>query len=187
MSGATSEAFKLVFTGPMGAGKTTAIAAVSEVPPVTTEVTNTDKQANGKATTTVGLDLGRITLGEGQVVHLYGTPGQHRFRLMWQIISRGAAGAIVLLDASQPDVFEQARIYVDAFRAWVPSGAIVIGLGRTDHPDAIASDILAAMLEGEGWPLPVFSVDVRKRADVLLLVRALACILESQLDSEVFA
>ncbi|HEX7816199.1 GTP-binding protein [Dyella sp.] len=176
--------FKLVFTGPMGAGKTTAIAAISEVPPVRTEVENTDRQAHAKETTTVGLDLGRITLPDGHVVHLYGTPGQSRFRLMWQIISRGAAGVIVLLDASHPEVVAQARQYIDAFRAWVPAGAIVVGLGRTDLPGAIDSDDLIARLDYEGWRPPVFSVDVRRSGDVLLLVRALACILQFQSESE---
>lgn len=179
-----TDAFKLVFTGPMGAGKTTAIAAISEVSPVSTEVENTDRISCDKATTTVGLDLGRITLADQQVVHLYGTPGQERFRLMWQIIGRGAAGAVILLDASQPDVVEQMLLYIEVFRPLVPPGAIVIGLGRSELPGALGSEALATRLEAEGWLIPVFSVDVRRAADVLLLVRALTCILESQMEEK---
>lgn len=182
-----ADEFKLVFTGPMGAGKTTAIAAISEVPPVSTEVENSDREQCDKATTTVGFDLGRITLPGQQVVHLYGTPGQERFRLMWQIVGRGAAGAIVLLDATQTNVATQMRTYIDVFRPLVPEGAIVVGLGRSGQTGAIDSDTLASLLEADGLRLPVFSVDVRRPDDVLLLVRALVSILESRLEEEVSA
>ena len=53
--------YKLLFTGTMGAGKTTAIGAVSETPPVITDVTNNDA-SHAKARTTVGLDFGEFTL-----------------------------------------------------------------------------------------------------------------------------
>lgn len=185
MNTSTPDEFKLVFTGPMGAGKTTAIAAISEVPPVSTEVENSDRDQCDKATTTVGFDLGRITLPGQQVVHLYGTPGQDRFRLMWQIVGRGAAGVIVLLDATHADVAAQMCNYIDAFRPLVPEGAIVIGLGRTGQAGAVDSDSLAALLEADGLRLPVFSVDVRRPDDALLLVRALTSILQSRIENEV--
>ena len=65
---------KILFTGTMGAGKTTAIAAVSEIPPMRTDVRNTDDSVS-KATTTVGLDYGELTLDNGEKLRLYGTPG----------------------------------------------------------------------------------------------------------------
>lgn len=183
MNAAAQGEFKIVFTGPMGAGKTTAIAALSEVAPVRTEVENTDRMSHGKEFTTVGLDMGRITLGDGQVVRLYGTPGQPRFRFMWDILGRGAAGAIILLDATQAGALVQLDLFVDAFAPHVPRGAIVIGLGRTGQADALASDAFAERLEARGYTLPVLSVDVRRRRDVMLLVETLACILEAR-DTE---
>jgi len=68
---------KIIFTGTMGAGKTTAIAAVSEIPPIVTDVTNNDKSVD-KAVTTVGFDYGLLTLENGDRIRLYGTPGQER-------------------------------------------------------------------------------------------------------------
>ncbi|HVJ62348.1 MAG TPA: hypothetical protein VM555_06505, partial [Tahibacter sp.] len=90
MSGADSE-FKIVFTGPMGVGKTTAIAAISDEAPVSTDVFNTDREAFDKALTTAGLDYGHIALDDGTAVRLYGTPGQARFRFMWDILGLNAA------------------------------------------------------------------------------------------------
>ncbi|MET0225638.1 MAG: GTP-binding protein [Dokdonella sp.] len=179
--------FKIVFTGPMGAGKTSAIAAVSEVTPVATEGANSALISHTKASTTVGLDFGHITLADGQVVRLYGTPGQARFRFMWEILGRGAAGVIVLLDATQPGALVQMDLFVDAFLPLVPPGAIVIGLGRTTLPGALGSDAFAARLDARGLLVPVFSIDARQPRDVFLLVRTLACILEAQALPEVAA
>lgn len=70
---------KIIFTGPMGAGKTTAIAAISEIPPISTEVRCTDEAQALKETTTVAMDYGYFTLEDSSRIHLYGTPGQERF------------------------------------------------------------------------------------------------------------
>lgn len=171
--------FKIVFTGPMGAGKTTAIAAISEIAPVMTEVANTDRVSHSKASTTVGCDFGRLTLADGSVVRLYGTPGQARYRFMWDILGRGAAGVIVLLDASQPGALVQLDVFVDAFLPHVPHGALVVGVGRTHEPNAPPTDAFAARLDARGIVTPVLSVDVRRGDDVMMLVRSLVCILES--------
>ena len=175
--------FKIVFTGPMGAGKTTAVAAISEMTPIHTEVENTDLASHAKAATTVGFDFGRISLADGHVVRLYGTPGQARFRFMWDILGRGAAGAIILIDATHPDALAQMDQFVDAFLPLVPSGAIVLGIGRTDAAGAPDSEAFAARLEDRGVFAPVFTVDVRERDDVLLLVRTLVGILHSRLQA----
>lgn len=172
--------FKIVFTGPMGAGKTTAIAAISEIEPVRTEVANSDRDSHAKESTTVGFDFGRLTLPGGHAVRLYGTPGQARFRFMWSILGRGAAGVIVLLDATRPDALAQMDQFVDAFLPLVPAGAIVVGVGRSSEPGALGSEDFAARLEARDLVVPVLTIDAREPRDVRLLVHTLTCILESQ-------
>jgi len=70
--------YKILFTGTMGAGKTTAIGQVTEIPPVITDVMNSDSSL-AKARTTVGLDFGVLSLESGDRIRLFGTPGQARF------------------------------------------------------------------------------------------------------------
>lgn len=174
MSGAE---FKIVFTGPMGAGKTTAIAAISDAAPVSTDVQNNDHATFDKDTTTAGLDYGSIALDD-DLVRLYGTPGQARFRFMWDILGHNAAGIIVLIDAAQADALVQLDAFVDAFGAG-RTAPMAVGVGRCGQAGALPLDAFALRLESRGIALPVFGVDVRRREDVLLLLDTVLCLLEA--------
>jgi len=169
-----------VFTGPMGAGKTTAIRSISDIAPVSTEVANTDRAACDKDSTTVALDYGQLLLEDGTAVRLYGTPGQERFSFMWEILCNGAIGVVLLIDGSTPTALDDLRNYAQAFHRINPNQPFVIGVGRTDPEDAELLDRYAQSLAAGGIIAPVFDVDVRKREDVLLLIETLLCILETQ-------
>src|SRR4051812_2896224 len=105
---------KILFTGTMGAGKTTAIGAVSEVPPLVTDVMNTDT-SSAKAMTTVGLDFGLLTLDNGDRLRLFGTPGQARFDFLWKILVRNSLGLVILVDNSSADPLADLAVYLDGF------------------------------------------------------------------------
>lgn len=97
---------KIVVAGGFGVGKTTFVSAISEIEPLRSEAVMTQESAgidelfegNTKTTTTVAMDFGRISLKGSLVLYLFGTPGQDRFRFMWHELSKGAIGAVVLVD-----------------------------------------------------------------------------------------
>jgi signal recognition particle receptor subunit beta len=99
-------ALKVLIAGGFGVGKTTFVGAVSEIPPLRTEEILTTASVGtdslvgveDKATTTVALDFGRITIDPRHILYVFGTPGQERFWFMWDELSNGALGAVVLVD-----------------------------------------------------------------------------------------
>ena len=176
----SDQELKIVFTGPMGAGKTTAIRAISDVPPVSTEVDNSDRVSCDKESTTVALDYGQLLLEDGTAVRLYGTPGQGRFSFMWEILCKGAIGVVLLIDGSSANALADLRTYAEDFHRLNPSQPLVIGVGRAADADGRQLDEYSQVLTTRGIVAPVFNVDVRQREDVLLLIETLLCILEVQ-------
>ena len=100
---------KIVVTGPFNAGKTEFIQSVSEIDVVSTERKISSKKEKVKEATTVAMDFGRITVDEDLVLYLFGTPGQKRFDFMWEILSEGMLGFIVIVDSNRPETFREAR------------------------------------------------------------------------------
>jgi signal recognition particle receptor subunit beta len=103
---------KMVIAGGFGAGKTTLVGSISEIPPINTEAWMTaagesiDPLAprSLKSKTTVAMDFGRVSIADDLVLYLFGTPGQARFWPMWDDLSRGAVGALVLVDTRRLDL-----------------------------------------------------------------------------------
>ncbi len=145
---------KIVVTGPFNAGKTAFIQTVSEIDVVATERKITSEAEKVKDTTTVAMDFGRITVDEDLVLYLFGTPGQRRFDFMWEILSEGMLGFIVLVDSTRPETFREARSILETFRAYAPT-PYVVAANKQDLPEA--------------WDLDDMRIALRLPADVPLL------------------
>lgn len=170
---------KFIFTGPPGAGKTTAIATISEFPPVSTDVFATDDVGDMKDKTTVAMDFGEITLDNGQKVRLYGTPGQKRFDFMWKILIQGGLGLIILINNTIPNPLDELGKYLDDFSEFIAETDVVIGITCMDVNNNPSLDDYYIFLKEKGYICPVFAVDAREKTDVLLMLDALLACLEN--------
>ncbi|KAA0940749.1 GTP-binding protein [Streptomyces apricus] len=159
---------KILVAGGFGAGKTTLVGAVSEIKPLRTEELLTEagrpvddtSGVEGKHTTTVAMDFGRITLREDLVLYLFGTPGQDRFWFLWDELATGALGAVVLADTRR---LEDCFAAVDYFeRRAIP---FVVGVncfdGAARHP---VEDVRRALDLDSA--VPVVLCDARARDSV---------------------
>jgi small GTP-binding protein len=126
---------KMVVTGPFNAGKTEFIRSVSEIDVVSTERKISSVTERVKETTTVAMDFGRITVDDNLVLYLFGTPGQKRFDFMWEILSEGMLGFVVMVDSSRPETFREARSILEIFRAYAPTPYVVTA-NKQDRKDA---------------------------------------------------
>ena len=176
----TVDHYKVLFTGPVGAGKTTAIRTISDNLPMMTDVSATDETKDRKPQTTVAMDYGVIRLGRNEVVHLYGTPGQERFDFMWEILQEGALGLVVLVDNARPSPIADLERFLDAYDAFIGDTATVIDMTRTDVRPVPARQLYVDALAARGLRCPVFTVDARDYGDVSLLLRSLLYCLDPQ-------
>jgi signal recognition particle receptor subunit beta len=172
--------YKVLFTGPVGAGKTTAIRTISDNLPMMTDVAATDETRDRKPSTTVAMDYGVIRLGRHEVVHLYGTPGQDRFDFMWEILQEGALGLLILVDNARPDPVADLVRFLDAYAAFITTSGVAVGITRTDLAAAPARQAYVDPHAGRGLRCPVFAVDARDHRDVSLLLQSLLYCLDPE-------
>ena len=160
---------KMVVTGPFNSGKTAFIQSVSEIDVVSTERKISTEAERIKETTTVAMDFGRITVDNDLVLYLFGTPGQKRFDFMWEILSEGMLGFVVMVDSARPETFREARGILQTFRAYAPT-PYVVAANKQDLDDAWeVEDLRIALgLDSKVKMLPCVANDREQVKSVLL-------------------
>ncbi len=174
---------KIIFTGPVGAGKTTAIASISDIGIVTTDESASDMTKSRKANTTVAMDYGLIKLSHNERVHLYGTPGQERFDFMWDILTNGGIGLILLLDNTRIEPLRDLKFYTHSFKDFIDKQQLVVGITRMDIQRSPNLQDYRKWLDQLSLNAPLFEVDARKRDDVSMLIQSLLLSLDPGVTS----
>lgn len=161
---------KLLFAGPVGAGKTTAINAISDSAPLSTEAPLSGGPMGEKTTTTVALDYSYLRLGN-DIVHLYGVPGQERLKFMRELLVSGAIGAVLLLDASRKNINADAESWLQSLTGLSQDLRFVVGVTKTDQAENFSLNGLRQVVGQFSRSIPILSVDAREAESVKQLLR----------------
>ena len=158
------QSVKVVVTGPFNAGKTTFIKSVSEITVLSTERQVSDVSAEGDGETTVAMDFGRITVSDDVVLYLFGTPGQARFSFMWETLSEGMLGFILLVDGKDGESLGDAQAMIEFFTS-MSEVPFVVAANRVEDGDI---ESLAGLRTQLALPeaVPMLAVDARDRDSV---------------------
>ena len=165
--------YKIFFTGPVGAGKTTAIHSICDVPP---------KIPHRKSSTTVAMDYGIMNLTGGEKLHLYRTPGPEHSDFMSDLLTTGGIGLILLIDNTGTDPFQDMKFFLNSFDKFIAKTSVAIGVTRMDQSKKPTIHDYNMQLH-EFYPKPpVFTIDPNVKNDVSLLVQALLYSLDPGLE-----
>lgn len=158
------QSVKVVVTGPFNAGKTTFIKSVSEITVLSTERQVSDSSGEGGGETTVAMDFGRITVSDDVVLYLFGTPGQERFSFMWETLSEGMLGFVVLVDAANDKSVEDATEMIGFFTE-MSDVPFVVAANKVEGDDTETLQQVRSQL-GLGDDVPLLPVDARDKESV---------------------
>lgn len=168
-----TDLIKLAFVGDMGAGKTTAIRAISDGEPISTEMPISHAALDGKTHTTVAMDYSTIELDDGELLHVYGVPGQRYLDFMWPLVCEGAVGIVVLVAADSAGMIDQVDGLLREFSRIAPQAAFAVGVTRADLSDDFTLLEFRDALGRRGHRLPMARLDARDAAQVETLIRML--------------
>jgi uncharacterized protein len=141
---------KILVTGPFNAGKS---SFVKKIAPNSVSV---DEMALGQVPTTVAMDIGHMDY-KGFVADVFGTPGQERFDLILDVLSKEAVGAFILVDSTDPKTFARAKEMIKRCKAEAIPKVIVAN--KQDLPDSLSiSEIRKVMNIGQSIPIVPVSI-----------------------------
>lgn len=158
------QSVKVVVTGPFNAGKTTFIKSVSEITVLSTERQVSDVSGEGGGETTVAMDFGRITVSDDVVLYLFGTPGQERFSFMWETLSEGMLGFVLLVDADSSDSISDAASMIGFFRN-MSDVPFVVAANKVKEGDTSSLNGIRTRL-GLDDAVPLLPCDAREKDSV---------------------
>lgn len=166
---------KIAIIGEVGSGKTQLISTLSEIEPFTTEA---ESSVNiGKELTTVGIDYGRITLGDSAFLGLYGVPGQERYSFLWDIVNTSLWGLCLLVKFGEAPNYDDIHRLLTYFTPNENKTSCIVGVTHGENADPSELSALnieiTSILEHHSIKAPVLNIDARNEASALSLLHTL--------------
>jgi small GTP-binding protein len=146
---------KVLVTGPYRAGKSSLINLMTNGNAI-----NIDKKG-----TTVCMDYGNVDV-DGVRLHLFGTPGQERFAVVREVLSRGMRILVMVVDSTKPDSISQAKRILTALDA--RTTPCIVAANKQDCPEAMRPTEMQKVINLPGTPIVGTSAKVKSGAEQLV-------------------
>ncbi|WP_420599399.1 GTP-binding protein [Neptuniibacter sp.] len=178
--------YKVLFTGSVCSGKTTAIKSLSDIETVDTDTSVSDSAIRRKRKTTIAMDYGILDLNDESRLHLYGTPGQERFKFMWELMMsdlvHDAEGLVLLVDNTRSDPFKDIQFYIDEFRDFIVRRRLIIAVTHSDEQSFPDHHFYMNRIKEMGLFTTVLFIDARDPSSVLEVIQELLGQREKDID-----
>lgn len=169
--------YKVLFTGSVCSGKTTAIRSLSDIETVDTDTNVSDSAIRRKRKTTIAMDYGVLELTDESRLHLYGTPGQERFKFMWELMMsdlvHDAEGLVLLVDNTRADPFKDIQFYIQEFRDFIVRRRLIIAVTHSDEQADPDYHFYMNKIKEMGLFTTVMFIDARDPESVLTVIKEL--------------
>jgi signal recognition particle receptor subunit beta len=178
--------YKVLFTGSVCSGKTTAIRSLSDIETVDTDTNVSDSAIRRKRKTTIAMDYGVLELSDESRLHLYGTPGQERFKFMWELMMsdlvHDAEGLVLLVDNTRADPFKDIQFYIQEFRDFIVRRRLIIAVTHSDEQADPDYHFYMNKIKEMGLFTTVMFIDARDPESVLTVIKELLETREREID-----
>jgi len=163
----------IIFSGPVGSGKTTAITTLGDMPRDGANRTKTVKMPDRKPEMTVDMDYGTMSIDGGEKMHLYGMPDHECFETVGKKLTTNGLGLVLLLDNTTTDPLSDMTLFLESFKIYINETAVAVGITKTDVSQLLTVDAYQQRFKQSGFKGAVFEVDARDYNDMSCLVQAL--------------
>ncbi|MGC8791135.1 MAG: GTP-binding protein [Desulfurella sp.] len=158
--------YKIIVTGSFNSGKTEFIKCISEIDPITTDKPVTEEGLKDiKSFTTVAIDFGTITIDKDIIINIYATPGQERFKFIYDILEKNALALIVLGDITSKESVSNMYKYYREFMK-IKRLPAVFALTKKDLPNRIDDKVIEQLLSNKPKDIPLIKISNKNKEEV---------------------
>lgn len=169
----TAGRIKIIISGPVGSGKSTAIKTLIRCSPMASPSTANAAGNNAKPGGSDNLDHGEIRYKD-LFIRMYGTPDQRRYGFIGDILCKNAVGLVLLVSNTLADPIGELDYYLERFKPHLTDLRVAIGVTFYNKESRHSLEEYRRYLSERGLSYVVTPVNVDNPIDMARLLGYLA-------------
>lgn len=158
---------KIIFTGPSGAGKTTALQNLSDIAHLSLCVADPSIETRKHTDQVISIENGQIQFN-GAEIDLYITPILAQIEVSLSVLSEDAIATVIFIHHAQKSALAELENYLKLFIDHTDN--IVVAVTHVDQDSQQLLKKYRNWMLMQSYRMPIFAIDPRKKQDVELLI-----------------